>query len=93
MKRYEKYAAAQALLTDKKIVIQRCSSTGAATVVLAVPFSEPSIQTGTKGSTYLKYVEVQDEPLLRNNTKQAMRNGKKEKKLSQTKTLNKIQRR
>ena len=33
MKRYEKYAAAQAWLTDSAIVIPTMSSTGAATVV------------------------------------------------------------
>ena len=86
VKRYEKYAAAQAWLTDSAIVIPTMSSTGAATVVSkVVPFSEPSSQTGNKGSTYLKYVEVQDEPVTKKQYEQAREKWQK-KKLSQTKS-------
>ena len=86
VKRYEKYAAAQAWLTDSAIVIPTMSSTGAATVVSkVVPFSEPSSQTGNKGSTYLKYVEVQDEPVTKKQYEQAREKWQKE-KLSQTKS-------
>ena len=80
VKRYEKYAAAQAWLTDSAIVIPTMSSTGAATVVSkVVPFSEPSSQTGNKGSTYLKYVEVQDEPVTKKQYEQAREKWQKEK--------------
>ena len=78
--RYEKYAAAQAWLTDSAIVIPTMSSTGAATVVSkVVPFSEPSSQTGNKGSTYLKYVEVQDEPVTKKQYDEALKKWQKEK--------------
>ena len=90
VKRYEKYAAAQAWLTDSAIVIPTMSSTGAATVVSkVVPFSEPSSQTGNKGSTYLKYVEVQDEPVTKKQYEQAREKWQK-KKLESNKKLNKI---
>ena len=80
VKRYEKYAAAQAWLTDSAIVIPTMSSTGAATVVSkVVPFSEPSSQTGNKGSTYLKYVEVQDEPVTKKQYDEALKKWQKEK--------------
>ena len=73
-----KYAAAQAWLTDSAIVIPTMSSTGAATVVSkVVPFSKPSSKTGNKGSTYLKYVEVQDEPVTKKQYEQARENGKR----------------
>ena len=80
VKRYEKYAAAQAWLTDSAIVIPTMSSTGAATVVSkVVPFSEPSSQTGNKGSTYFKYVEVQDEPVTKKQYDEALKKWQKEK--------------
>ena len=64
--RYTKYAAAQAWLTDSALVIPTMTSSGAGTVVSkVVPFSGPSSQTGNKGSTYFKYVEVQDEPVTK----------------------------
>ena len=80
VKRYEKYAAAQAWLTDSAIVIPTMSSTGAATAVSkVVPFSEPSSQTGNKGSTYFKYVEVQDEPVTKKQYDEALKKWQKEK--------------
>ena len=64
--RYDKFAAAQAWLTDSALVIPTMTSAGASTVVSkVVPFSGPSSQTGNKGSTYFKYVEVQDEPVTK----------------------------
>ena len=80
VKRYEKYAVAQAWLTDSAIVIPTMSSSGAATVVSkVVPFSEPSSQTGNKGSTYFKYVEVQDEPVTKKQYDEALKKWQKEK--------------
>ena len=79
-KRYEKYAAAQAWLSDSALVIPTMSSTGAATVVSkVVPFSGPSSQTGNKGSAYFKYVEVQDEPVTKKQYEQAREKWQKEK--------------
>ena len=75
-----KNAAAQAWLTDSAIVIPTMSSTGAATVVSkVVPFSESSSQTGNKGSTYLKYVEVQDEPVTKKQYDEALKKWQKDK--------------
>ena len=80
VKRYEKYAVAQAWLTDSAIVIPTMSSSGAATVISkVVPFSEPSSQTGNKGSTYFKYVEVQDEPVTKKQYDEALKKWQKEK--------------
>ena len=80
VKRYEKYAVAQAWLTDSAIVIPTMSSSGAATVISkVVPFSEPSSQTGKKGSTYFKYVEVQDEPVTKKQYDEALKKWQKEK--------------
>ena len=79
-KRYEKYATAQAWLSDSALVIPTMSSTGAATVVSkVVPFSGPSAQTGNKGSAYFKYVEVQDEPVTKKQYEQAREKWQKEK--------------
>ena len=79
-KRYEKYAAAQAWLSDSALVIPTMSSTGAATVISkVVPFSGPSSQTGNKGSAYFKYVEVQDEPVTKKQYEQAREKWQKEK--------------
>ena len=79
-KRYEKYAVAQAWLSDSALVIPTMSSTGAATVVSkVVPFSGPSSQTGNKGSSYFKYVEVQDEPVTKKQYEQAREKWQKEK--------------
>lgn len=78
--RYEKFAAAQAWLTDSALVIPTMTSSGAATVVSkVVPFSEPSSQTGNKGSTYFKYVEIQDEPVTKKQYDQAREKWLKEK--------------
>ena len=79
-KRYEKYATAQAWLSDSALVIPTMSSTGAATVISkVVPFSGPSSQTGNKGSSYFKYVEVQDEPVTKKQYEQAREKWQKEK--------------
>ena len=68
----------QAWLTDSALVIPTMTK---ALVLLAVvskvvPFSEPSSQTGNKGSTYFKYVEIQDnEPVTKNNIIKHVKNG------------------
>ena len=78
--RYEKFAAAQAWLTDSALVIPTMTSSGAATVVSkVVPFSGPSSQTGNKGSMYFKYLEVQDEPVTKKQYDEAREKWLKEK--------------
>jgi len=80
VKRYEKYAAAQAWLTDSAIVVPTMSSSGAATVISkVVPFSGASAQAGNKGSAYFKYVEVQDEPVTKKQYDEALKKWQKEK--------------
>ena len=78
--RYEKYAKAQAWLTDSAIVVPTMSSSGAATVISkVVPFSGASAQAGNKGSAYFKYVEVQDEPVTKKQYDEALKKWQKEK--------------
>ena len=80
VKRYEKYAEAQAWLTDSAIVVPTMSTSGAATVISkVVPFSAPSSQSGNKGSAYFKYVEVQDEPVTKKQYDEALKKWEKEK--------------
>lgn len=62
VERYKKYAAAQAWLTDSSLVITTMASTGAAPAISrVVPFSQSYSLSGTKGSTYYKYVEIGDD--------------------------------
>ena len=50
-KRYEKYAAAQAWLTDSALVMPTSSSTGRPFLTRIEPFSAPFAWTGGKGKT------------------------------------------
>ena len=61
--RYEKYAKAQAWLTDSALYIPTTTYNGAATVVSRIkPFSGAYAQAGDKGSTYyFKYLKSQDD--------------------------------
>ena len=53
-KRYEKYAAAQAWLTDSSLFLPAMSSSGAAPFISrVVPFSASYSQSGDKGSNSL----------------------------------------
>ena len=59
--RYEKYAAAQAWLTDSSLFLPAMSSSGAAPIISrVVPFSASYTQSGDKGSdVYFKYLQLQ----------------------------------
>ena len=61
--RYEKYAKAQAWLTDSALYIPPTTYNGAAAVVSRIkPFSGAYAQAGDKGSTYyFKYLKSQDD--------------------------------
>ena len=60
-KRYEKYAAAQAWLTENAIVLPIYSKGGVPSITKVTPFSSPNSLVGIKGDTnYFKYNKVQD---------------------------------
>ena len=62
-KRYEKYAAAQAWLTDSALLIPVTSRTGRPTLTKVVPFSAPFAWSGAKAreAASYKYMKLQDE--------------------------------
>lgn len=62
-KRYEKYAAAQAWLSDSSLILPLYSSGGAPGVQRKVPFVESFALVGNKGKNYYKYVELQKDPV------------------------------
>ena len=64
-KRYEKYAAAQAWLTDSALLIPVTSRTGRPTLTKVVPFSAPFAWSGAKAreAASYKYMKLQDEPV------------------------------
>ena len=64
-KRYEKYAAAQAWLTDSALLIPTTSRTGRPVLTTVKPFSAPFAWSGAKGrdmASY-KYMKLQDKPV------------------------------
>ena len=67
--RYEKYAKAQAWLTDSSLYIPTTTYNGAAAVISRIkPFSGAYAQAGDKGSTYyFKYLNLKIILLLRSN--------------------------
>ena len=74
--RYEKYAAAQAWLTDSSLVIPTMTSSGAATVVSkVVPFSGPSSQTGNKDQLISNMLKFKMNLSLKNNMIKHVKNG------------------
>ena len=86
-KRYEKYAAAQAWLTDSSLFLPAMSSSGAAPFISrVVPFSASYSQSGDKGSdVYFKYVQLQDKVVTKADYEQAREKWLKEKKESNEK--------
>ena len=86
-KRYEKYAAAQAWLTDSSLFLPAMSSTGAAPFISrVVPFSASYSQSGDKGSNlYFKYIQLQDKVVTKADYEQAREKWLKEKKESNEK--------
>lgn len=88
--RYEKYAAAQAWLTDSSLFIPAMASSGAAPVLSRiVPFTGASAQTGSKGSdVYFKYLKLQDKVVTKEEYEKAREKWLKE-KLNQMRKLKK----
>ena len=80
-KRYEKYAAAQAWLTDSSLFLPAMSSSGAAPVISrVVPFSASYTQSGDKGSdVYFKYLQLQANTVTTKEYKEAREKWLKEK--------------
>ena len=73
--RYEKYAAAQAWLTDNALVIPTTTLTGRPILSRTVPFTNPFAWSGNKGNSEIilyKYLELQDEPVTQNQYKKEM---------------------
>ena len=65
-KRYEKYAAAQAWLTDSALLIPTTSQTGRPMLSKMVPFTLPFAYSGNKGMSealLYKYLDLQDKPV------------------------------
>lgn len=85
--RYEKYAAAQAWLTDSSLFLPAMSSSGAAPIISrVVPFSASYSQSGDKGSdVYFKYIQLQDKVVTKADYEQAREKWLKEKKESNEK--------
>ena len=85
--RYEKYAAAQAWLTDSSLFLPAMSSSGAAPFISrVVPFTASYSQSGDKGSdVYFKYIQLQDKVVTKADYEQAREKWLKEKKESNEK--------
>ena len=79
--RYEKYAAAQAWLTDSSLFLPAMSGSGAAPFISrVVPFSASYSQSGDKGSdVYSKYVQLQDKVVTKADYEKAREKWLKEK--------------
>lgn len=79
--RYEKYAAAQAWLTDSSLFLPAMSSSGAAPIISrVVPFSASYTQSGDKGlDVYFKYLQLQANTVTAKEYKEAREKWLKEK--------------
>ena len=87
-KRYDKYAAAQAWLTDSALIIPTTSQTGRPMLSKMVPFTLPFAYSGNKGTTeplLYKYLELQDKPVTADEYQKAQDKWKKEKEESNKK--------
>ncbi|KXU05101.1 peptide ABC transporter substrate-binding protein [Streptococcus oralis] len=87
-KRYEKYAAAQAWLTDSALIIPTTSQTGRPMLSKMVPFTLPFAYSGNKGTSealLYKYLEVQDKPVTVEEYQKAQEKWLKEKEESNKK--------
>lgn len=87
-KRYEKYAAAQAWLTDSALIIPTTSQTGRPMLSKMVPFTLPFAYSGNKGMSealLYKYLEVQDKPVTTEEYQKAQEKWMKEKEESNKK--------
>lgn len=79
--RYEKYAAAQAWLTDSSLFMPIMVNNGASPLISRkVPFTEAYAQSGNKSSdVYFKYVELQDKVVTKKDYEAAREKWLKEK--------------
>ena len=87
-KRYDKYAAAQAWLTDSALIIPISSQTGRPMLSKMVPFTLPFAYSGNKGTSealLYKYLELQDKPVTAEEYQKAQDKWKKEKEESNKK--------
>ena len=87
-KRYEKYAAAQAWLTDSALLIPTTSQTGRPMLSKMVPFTLPFAYSGNKRMSealLYKYLEVQDKAVTTEEYQKAQEKWLKEKEESNKK--------
>ena len=87
-KRYEKYAAAQAWLTDSALIIPTTSKTGRPMLSKMVPFTLPFAYSGNKGTSealLYKYLDVQDKAVTADEYQKAQEKWLKEKEESNKK--------
>ena len=85
-KRYEKYAKAQAWLTDSSLLMPTASSGGSPVVSNVVPFSKPYSQVGIKGDPYIfKGMRLQKEIVTSKEYEAALEKWQKEKLESNSK--------
>lgn len=87
-KRYEKYAAAQAWLTDSALLIPTTSQTGRPMLSKMVPFTLPFAYSGNKGMSealLYKYLDVQDKAVTADEYQKAQEKWLKEKEESNKK--------
>ena len=91
-KRYEKYAAAQAWLTDSALLIPIHSDGASPVVRKTVPYSAAFAWTGHKGQTFnYKYLEVQDKVVAAKDYEKARDQWKKEKEKSNKKAQEELE--
>ena len=91
-KRYEKYAAAQAWLTDSALLIPIHSDGASPVVRKTVPYSAAFAWTGHKGQTFnYKYLEVQDKVVAAKDYEKERDQWKKEKEKSNKKAQEELE--
>ena len=91
-KRYEKYAAAQAWLTDSALLIPIHSDGASPVVRKTVPYSAAFAWTGHKGQSFnYKYLEVQDKFVAAKDYDKAREQWKKEKEESNKKAQKELE--
>ena len=91
-KRYEKYAAAQAWLTDSALLIPIHSDGASPVVRKTVPYSAAFAWTGHKGQSFnYKYLEVQDKVVAAKDYEKAREQWKKEKEESNKKAQEELE--
>ena len=91
-KRYEKYAAAQAWLTDSALLIPIHSDGASPVVRKTVPYSAAFAWTGHKGQSFnYKYLEVQDKVVAAKDYDKAREQWKKEKEKSNKKAQEELE--